>query len=166
MNKKSIKLYNVIFPVWLLIFFPPIILFVLPANFFIDLTVIVLTMKFLKMDNIKGIAKKVILKVWIFGFISDIIGSIFMFVGGVASGNDWWQTNIAIPVMYSPFSSIWGFMWIVMCLLISAFFIYLFNYKVCFKKVTIADIEKKKLSLSLTIFTAPYLFLLPLEWFY
>lgn len=34
--KKDMKLYNVIFPIWMLFFLPPVRLVVLPANFVID----------------------------------------------------------------------------------------------------------------------------------
>ena len=75
MKKKSIKLYNVIFPIWLLWLIPMTWVIVLPANFLIDLLVVVLTMKYLKVKEIKLNAKSVILKVWIFGFIADFIGT-------------------------------------------------------------------------------------------
>ena len=63
MKKNSIKLYNVIFPIWLLWLIPITWLVVLPANFFIDLLVVVLTMKYLKVPDIKMNAKSVIFKV-------------------------------------------------------------------------------------------------------
>ena len=63
MKKKSIKLYNVIFPIWLLWLIPMTWVIVLPANFLIDLLVVVLTMKYLKVKEIKLNAKSVILKV-------------------------------------------------------------------------------------------------------
>ena len=46
--KKELKLYNVIFPIWFLWLVPITWIVVLPANFIIDLAVIVLTLKYLK----------------------------------------------------------------------------------------------------------------------
>ena len=46
--KKEIKLYNVIFPIWMLILIPPLWLVVLPGNFLIDLLVLYISMRILK----------------------------------------------------------------------------------------------------------------------
>ena len=49
---------------------------------------------------------------------------------------------------------------------LAAFFIYLFNYRFCLSKAGLEEDEKKKLTLSLAVFTAPYLFFLPTEWLF
>ena len=59
----------------------------MPANFLIDLLVVVLTMKYLKIQDIKENAKSVILKVWIFGFIADFICTALMFMANVIDFN-------------------------------------------------------------------------------
>ena len=172
MKKKSIKLYNVIFPIWLLCLIPMTWLVVLPANFLIDLLVVVLTMKYLKVKEIKLNAKSVILKVWIFGFISDFIGTASMFIANVIDFNyetplgKWWYNNFTNAVSYNPFESIYAILWVTTCVIITSFFIYLFNYKFCLKKSTLDSEQKKKVALSLAIFTAPYLFYLPTAWFF
>ena len=38
---KDDKLYNIIFPVWLFLFFPPVILITLAGNFIIDSLVVI-----------------------------------------------------------------------------------------------------------------------------
>lgn len=172
MKKNSIKLYNVIFPIWLLWLVPITWIIVLPANFLIDLLVVVLTMKYLKIEDIKRNAKAVILKVWIFGFIADFIGTIAMFMSNIIDFNyetqlgKWWYNNISNAVSYNPFESIYSILWVTVCVIITALFIYLFNYKICLKKSNLDIIQKKKLSLSLAIFTAPYLFYIPTSWFF
>ena len=70
----------------------------------------------------------------------------------------WWYTNISSAVSYNPFESIYAVLWVSVCVIIAAFFIYLFNYKFCLKKSNLDNEQKKKLALSLAIFTAPYLF--------
>lgn len=170
--KKDVKLYNIIFPVWLIWLIPITWIIVLPANFLIDLTVIVLTLKHLKVLEIKQKAKSTIFKTWIFGFIADFIGTIFMFLSNIISIDSttpfgrWWYDNITNAVAYFPFSSAYSVLWITICVVITAIFIYIFNYKICFKKLEIADYQKKKLALSMAIFTAPYLFFLPTSWFF
>ncbi|MCQ4922608.1 hypothetical protein NE686_05905 [Tissierella carlieri] len=172
MKKHSIKLYNIIFPIWFLWLIPITWIVVLPANFLIDLIVIVLTMKHLKIENIKQKAKTAIFRVWIFGFIADFIGTAAMFIPNVINFNydtalgQWWDKNITNAVSYNPFQSIYSLLWVTVCVIITAFFIYLFNYKFCLKKSDLDDIQRKKLALSLAVFTAPYLFYLPTSWFF
>ncbi|MDU5080438.1 hypothetical protein [uncultured Tissierella sp.] len=172
MKKHSIKLYNIIFPIWFLWLIPITWIVVLPANFLIDLIVIVLTMKHLKIENIKQKAKTAIFRVWIFGFIADFIGTAAMFIPNVINFSydtalgQWWYKNIISAVSYNPFQSIYSMLWVTVCVIITAFFIYLFNYKFCLKKSDLDDIQRKKLALSLAVFTAPYLFYLPTSWFF
>lgn len=171
MNKKSVKLYNVIFPIWLLWMLPMTWIVVLPANFVIDLLVVVLTMKYLKIPSIKQNAKAVILRVWLMGFAADFIGTLAMFVSVLIDfdnqtvwGN-WWYSHITNAVSFNPFDNIFAFVWVTVCVLLTAFFIYFFNYKWCLKKADLNDAQKKKIALSLAVFTAPYLFYLPTKWF-
>ena len=164
--------YYIIFPIWLLWLIPVTWIVVLPANFIIDLLVLVVTMKCMKVHGIKCNAKAVILRVWIFGFIADFIGTAAMFIANVISfdyetplGN-WWYNNITSPVSYNPFDSIYAFLWVTLCVIIAGFFIYLFNYKWCLKKSSLDNEQKKRLSLSLAVCTAPYLFYLPTSLFF
>ena len=168
-NKSSIKIYNMFFPIWLLWLFPFTWSVVLPGNFIIDSLVLLLTLKVLKINDKKKIYKKTILKIWGFGFLSDFIGCLIMlipgFIGTKLPVNEWWLNNLTRAIASSPFTSIYSVVWIIISIIITSFFIYLFNYKVSFKKLDIEEKSKKKLALSLAIFTAPYLFLLPTTWF-
>lgn len=172
MKKKNVKLYNVIFPIWLLWLFPVTWIVILPANFIVDLIVIVLTLKILKVQNIKSITKSIVLKVWLFGFLSDFIGTALMFLSNVIDFEyntpmgQWWYNNITNAVSFNPYKSIFAVIWVTLCVVIAAVFIYIFNYKVVLKKVDLEDSKKKRLALSLAIFTAPYTFFIPTMWFY
>jgi len=171
MKNNSVKLYNLIFPIWILWLIPITWIVVLPANFIVDLIVVVLTMKYLKVQNVKQHAKLVIFRVWIFGFIADFIGTVSMFMANVIDFDyetqlgKWWYSNISNAVSYNPFESFYAVLWVTVSVAISAFFIYLFNYKFCLKKSNLDNSQKKKLALSLAIFTAPYLFFIPTSWF-
>lgn len=154
------KLYNIIFPVWLLFIIPPIILFILPANFIIDSLVLIFSLKILKVSNIKEIFKKIIVKVWIFGFLSDIIGALFLFLSMFIPG-EFWYDNIMAPLMWNPFETIYSFLYCTIGVLISGIFIYFFNKKITLKNIDIKDELKKKISLALAVITMPYLFYLP-----
>jgi|LSQX01.3.fsa_nt_gb hypothetical protein len=172
MTKNNVRLYNIIFPIWLLWLIPVTWIIVLPANFIIDLIVIILTLKYLKVENIKMIAKSIILKVWIFGFIADFIGTLLMLLSNIIDFDyntpvgEWWYNNIANAVSYNPFKSIYAILWVTICVVITALLIYIFNYKVVLRKSSIEVNQKKKLALSLAIFTAPFTFFIPTHWFY
>ena len=70
--KRTTKLYNVIFPIWFLLFFPPVILITLVGNYIIDSLVIIACFFVYKLADLefdlKTLYKKSILKVWLYGF--------------------------------------------------------------------------------------------------
>ena len=147
--KKEVRLYNILFPIWFLLFIPITWVVVLPANFVIDSLVILITMKMIGVKFKKRMYKESILKVWGFGFLADIIGSAFLFV-------TMWILELAIPGE--------DYLYLAIAVLISAVFIFIFNYRVSFK-----GYDKRtrfRMALSLSILTAPYTFLIPLNWIY
>ena len=173
MKKSSgTKLYNVIFPIWLLLMIPQLWLISLPANFLIDLLVLYFSMKVLRVENRKENVKKAIWKTWIVGFASDFVGGFGMFLVALldfdynTSFGKWWHDNLTNAVMYNPFDSIYAILWTTMCVIITSVLIYFMNKKWCLKRLEITDEQKKKVALALAIFTAPYLFYLPTAWFW
>ena len=117
---KQVKLYNVMFPIWLLWLFPFTWIVVLPGNFIVDLLVIVLTMRHLKVDDVKAKAKKVILKVWLMGFVADFIGCIGMFIFNLVEIK--WVTDDFISALnLNPFEHMGAFLWATFCVVLTAF---------------------------------------------
>lgn len=148
--KKSTKLYNVIFPVWLIgIAVPWVWLVVIPGNFLIDSLVLLAGMYALKISAKKEFYKTHILKIYLFGMLSDFIGSLFMFVAmfllDVGRMGD--ELYLTIPGV-----------------LLSAGMIFIFNYFITFKKIEYK--ERLKLSIIFAVVTAPYTFLIPTSWIY
>lgn len=94
-------------------------------------------------------------------FLSNIID----FDNNTAIG-EWWYDNITNAVSFNPFRSIFAILWVTICVAITAILIYIFNYKVVLKKSNLEESQKKKLALSLAVFTAPYTFYIPTQWFY
>ena len=148
-KKQDVKLYNVLFPFWMLLLFPQVWLIVLPGNFLIDSIVLIISMFALKMTEKKQCYKRHILQIWGFGMLSDIIGAAYMFllmlVFGVGSMGD--ELYLTIPA-----------------LIISAVLIFVLNYFVTFKKTDKA--LRLNLSLIFAVVTAPYTFLVPSSWLY
>jgi hypothetical protein len=167
---KQVKLYNVIFPIWFLMFFPPVILLTLAGNFIIDSLVIIACCYNFKLINtetsIKTFYKKSILKVWAFGFLSDIIGAAILFaLLGLESALGL-PNKLISAISYDPFSNPVAVIIIVLAMLISSAFIFLFNYRFTFKDL----IEDKKLRLkaamTIAIVTIPWTFLIPTKLLY
>lgn len=162
MKKKYVKLYNIIFPVYMLWLVPPVFFLSIIANFIIDSFVVLVTAKKLKIENIFLKYKKVIFKVWGFGFLADFIGAAFLF----SMSSLFSSLNIPIKynIDYNPFGNIYALIITILGILISSILIFIFNKKVCFKTVDLTERQKYILSLVLSIVTAPYLFLLPITW--
>lgn len=122
---------------------------VLPANFVIDSLVLIAAMFALKLASKKDFYKKHILKIYVFGMLSDIAGAGLMLIMmlGFELGRMGDELYMTVPA-----------------LLLSAALIFVLNYKVSFK-----DCERYtrlKMALIFTAATAPYTFLIPSSWLY
>lgn len=146
---KTTKLYNVLFPFWMLLLFPQLWLIVLPGNFIIDSLVLLASLYILKIANKKQWYKKHIGKIFAFGMLSDIIGAAYMLFLMLAFevGRMGDELYLTIPA-----------------LVISAILIFVFNYCITFKKAE-KDL-RFKLAITFAIVTAPYTFLVPSNWLY
>ena len=148
MRSGEVRLYNVLFPVWMLMMLPVTWLVVLPGNFLIDSLVLLLGLRMLRITDRRAWYRRHILPVFGFGLLADVIGAAFLFLmllGEISStGDELWLT---IPAM-----------------LLSASCIFVFNFFVTFRKA-----ERKtrlRLALLFAIVTAPYTFLVPSGWLY
>ena len=136
-------------------------LFIIPANFVIDSIVVLLAAHYICRGKAKEIWKKSIIKVFIFGFLSDFVGAGFL-TGGLLLSN-YCELTAFEEACNGP-QSLGGFLVLLIAVAISAICIYLADHKIAFKKLGIEDAEKKKLALAMAIATAPYTFFLPLYW--
>lgn len=167
---KQIKLYNVIFPIWLLMFLPPVAVITLAGNFIIDSLVIAICFFVFKVGDAKRTLKtfysKSILKVWLFGFLADIVGAAILLAICTTGDLFGLPFEVESAISYDPFRNPTAVIIVVFAMLISALFIFLFNYKITFKN-QIADKKLRiKLALTIAIVTIPWTFLLPTKWFY
>ncbi|MFI3283705.1 MAG: hypothetical protein R3Y57_01345 [Erysipelotrichaceae bacterium] len=165
---KTIKLYNVLFPIWMLIMIPMTWIIVLPGNFIIDFLVLLVGCKLAHVEQGFQVSKKVILKTWIFGFLSDIIGSLLllglMMISSLLSIT--FLENAINDLCINPFSNLLGFIIMMLILGFIGYLIYFFNLRFSFKKLSIDFDQKKRMALTLAILTTPYFFLIPLDWIY
>ena len=149
MKPKDVRLYNVLFPFWMLMLFPTVWLIVLPGNFLIDSLVLLIALRCLGIDEKKLWYKRHILKIFTFGMLSDLVGAAYMLLLMMRFdvGNMGDELYLTLPAI-----------------LLAATLIFLSNYYIAFRKV-----EKPlrlKLALTFAIVTAPYTFLVPSSWLY
>ena len=146
---RDMRLYNVLFPFWMILLFPQVWLIVLPGNFIIDSIVLIISMTALKIAHKKQLYKRYILKIYGFGMLSDIIGSAYMFlmlaVFGIGRMGD--ELYLTVPA-----------------LVISAALIFILNYFVTFRQTE--KLLRLKMSIIFAVVTAPYTFLIPSSWLY
>lgn len=160
------KMYNIIFPIWLILIIPPIVLLVIPSNFIIDSIVLILGFKMLKLTNWFDKYKKSIIKVWIIGFVVDIIGSLLLLLTQFMGSSGYLYENLVYPLVWNPFESFLAVIYVLIVVSICGLLIYIINYRFSFKKTDLDDKNKKTISLLLAIITAPYLFFLPTSYVY
>lgn len=169
-NAAPVKLYNVMFPLWLLMLFPGAWIVVLPVNFLIDLAVTVLSLKNLGAPDVKASAKLCIFRVWLMGFLADFVGGILMLLSNLLTFSgpfgDWWYEKITIPTAMNPFTSLPAFLYTTLCLGISGLCIYWFNRGYALKRLSLPEEAKRRMALTLALTTAPYLFYFPTAWLY
>lgn len=148
--KKDVKLYNLLFPLWVLLLFPHAWLVVLPGNFAIDSAVLLITLLILKCNEKKRWYKKYILLIFAFGMLADIVGAAFLLYMLFMNSYEVFSVPIDSPLITIP------------AVLISAGLIFVFNYFITFKN----EDKKMRLIMSLVfaIVTAPYTFLVPGSW--
>lgn len=149
---KANKIYNMFFPVWFLILLPPVWLIAIPLNFLIDSLVLLIALKAQKIETPKHIYTKSILKVFLFGFVADIIGSGLLFLI---------QEVVASDISWNPYTNITGISSIIIATALSGVIIYILNRLYSFNLPHVTEKNKKRLAVIIAIFTLPYMFLVP-----
>ncbi len=160
--KKQIRLYNVLFPIWLLWLFPQVLAIVLPGNLLIDCAVLFLALLALKHAQKGAVVKKLWWKFWLLGFAADLVGTAWMFLGWVLMelpGVDRWVTYINL---IRPWTHPLTFLWTLAGVGIAGVCIYFFDKWAMKKCGLLTDREKHIVALTMAIVTAPWLFFAPL----
>ena len=154
---NSIRLYNIMFPIWFLFFFPLLWLVMLPVNFGVDSLVLMLSAKKQQVEDRKQLWKKHILAVWGIGFLSDILGAALLIPIYLLLVETPLVDTFMNPVFFpgSVITAIPG-------VILAGVLIYFLNKKLTFRKSTLDAAVIHKLCLHLALFTAPYTMLIPL----
>ncbi len=159
-SNKDVKLYNMIFPIWGMLLFPPLWVITVPFNFVIDSLVFIIAMNKFNINNKGKVYQSSILKIVFFGYLSDVIAALFI-IGILMLFED--RFDILHKLHYEPATHPITFCIMAIVIALAGVLIYFFNNKFSFNKAELNDIEKHKLSLALAIFTAPYIFMMSLD---
>ena len=159
---KTEKYYNVLFPVWMLIWFPnPLWSILIPVNYLIDRFVLKCSLP--KETDRDAFCKKYSTRICLAGFAADLIGSALLFAAMLLWEDD--SYGIANGLNMNPFKNVPTFLIVAFAIAISAVAIYVIDHWILVK----AGLDKeqaKHSALYLAIFTAPYLFLFPSQLLY
>ncbi|MBR4099165.1 MAG: hypothetical protein IKK44_04170 [Clostridium sp.] len=164
--KRQIRLYNVIFPIWMLWLFPQVWLVALPANLVIDCLVLLAVLKFRGHPQKKTVLKQVWWKLWLLGFAADFIGvavllpSLFL-QSWLQGAVQIWAEEHLIPVLYNAFRSPWAFTWTLAAVVLAGVCIYFFDRRALRACSLLTHRDRHVIALTLAIATAPWLFFIP-----
>ena len=166
MKKNEIRLYNLILPLWLLIFMPPAVLVTIPVNFAVDSAVLLLAAHFVCPDFGKELWKKCILRVFIFGFLADFISAGILLALSFAAEKSSFS-DFYLEAIFSPLSSFGSVVLLGCAVALAGVLIYIFDRFISLKKAErLDDRQKRRVALFMAVLTAPYSFFVPLNWLY
>ncbi|MBO4289480.1 MAG: hypothetical protein J5865_05185 [Lachnospiraceae bacterium] len=150
--KKGVKLYNLIFPIYLIYLFPTLLwLLLIPFDFAVDSLVLILAGRAKKLDW-KAVWKASIVRVVLFGFLADLAGALITMV------LHYGLLERRLDIYVWP-----DVMWITIPgVILAGVLIYFLNLKFSFKKTDLEPAQIRFLSLMLALFTAPYTMMLPI----
>ena len=165
-QKQSITLYNILFPIWLLVWIPsPLWLLLIPLNFVVDYVVLYKSLP----GSVprKAFCNTYAWKICAAGFAADFIGSLFLFAAFMITSSH--KLDSLRPISHglglNPFESFAAFLIVVCSILLAAYCIYRFD-SYLLKRAGLSEGQGRKSALWLAVATAPYLFLLPSEILY
>lgn len=178
--KRSVTMYNMIFPIFLLLW-PPMLLMlptfgevagrvwllaILLGNLLLDWLVTALALRWQKIPEIKNKSLAVLVRVWLVGFAADFFGGLPLLVIMLVDNDGWLYENVHKFFYTSIFRSPYALAITLACVLLAGWLIYSFNKNWALEPAELTEPQRKRTALVLALLTAPWLFLLPANWFY
>lgn len=165
-EKKEVRLYNLMFPLWMLVFYPSWLWLVLiPANYLLDRLVLRWS---LRPRADRGLfCRRHTWKICLAGFFGDLVGAVLLV--GVFLAGAWVSEGSALAPMlddlvvgvgFNPFSSPAAFGIVALAVLISGLVLFLLD-RAILRRAGLDPAQAKKSALALAVITAPYLFFFP-----
>lgn len=161
--KKQVRLYNVILPIWILILFPQLLVFIIPGNLLVDCAVLFLALLALKHRQKRAVMKTLWWKFWLLGFAADGVGMVWMFLGAalfISAGTGPVFESLRY-LMHNPFGHPAAFLWTLAGVAAAGTCIYFFDRRAMRSCQLLTDREKRTVALAMAAVTAPWLFFVP-----
>lgn len=161
-NTGSVKLCNVLFPIWILIFFPQVLAIVIPGNLIVDAAVLLIALAAMHHRAKGAVLRRCWWKVWLLGFAADLIGAAWMVLGWFVTS---WVPSLDSSlgkILYNPFGHPAAFLWTAAGVAIAGGVIFLLDRRVFRSVPELTSRQSTRLALTFAIVTAPWLFFLPL----
>ena len=166
-RSKSVRLYNVLFPIWFLMYLfpswlPPVMLV---FNFAFDTLVLALAARWQKIGGIRKLWRQSILRLWLLGFAADILGAllnlgIYFGIMALADLGGVWAE--ALYGFWHPLNFPGSTVFAIPGAALAGLLIYWFNRRLSFRRTGLPAQTIHKLCLALAVATAPYTMLIPL----
>lgn len=155
MEKKTFRVYNIMLPVWMLVWFPSWLwLLLIPGNYLIDRLVLRWSLK--GREERDAFCRKQTWKICLAGFLSDLAGALLLFAVYAADPG----RELTYALAYAPFSHWGAFLITVLAVALSGLLIFLID-RPMLKRSGLDAAQAKRSALYMAIVTAPYLFLFP-----
>ena len=155
MKKKELRLYNLMFPVWMLIWWPsPLWLGLIPLNYALDALVLHHSLP-AAMDR-RAFRRRHAWKICLAGFLGDFLGSALLFaVYALAPSH-----ALTYAIAYAPFSGPGAFAVTFAAAALSAAAIFALDRWIL-RRAGLEPSAAVRAARNLALFTAPYLFFFP-----
>ncbi len=160
MKNTTTKIYNILLPLWLLIFLPSYLwLALIPLNYVIDR--VVLRWSLGDMPDRGLLCRRHTWKICLAGFLSDFAGALILLIISIplADLNEKLY-DIGHAIMFDPFSNPVGLLIVVASIAVSAVCIYFLD-KWILRRAGLDPKQVKRSAFRLALITAPYLYLFP-----
>lgn len=170
MRRKRGAVYNVLFPIWLILWIPSWLwLAVIPANLGVDCLVAWVALRHMGVEA-KRVLKAVWWKFWLLGFLADFVGAAVLLgltVGCYGPGDavpSAFLTGIGNAMMHNAFENPLALALTLACVALSGVCIYFWDRRVARSTGLLNEAACHKLALAMAITTAPWLYFVPLRW--
>lgn len=164
--KPERRIYNILLPIWLLILLPQMWLIVLPANLAVDVLVLYAALRLTGCGDRRAVIRRSWWKVWLFGFLADGVGALWMFLlypvcllrpeleGSLGRAGD------------NPFAHPLAFLWTLLGVAAAGAVIYALDGWALGRCPELSPQQCRRIALAFAVFTAPWLFFLPISALY
>ena len=160
-RRKPLRLYNILLPFWMLIWWPTVLwLILIPLNYLIDTLVFHLSLP--KDAGRKALRRRHSWKLCLAGFISDFAGSALLFGAYLMADNIRWsgRRSFIYNIAYNPFGDIVSFAVTLLAVVLAGALIFLLDRWIL-KKAGFDPAQAKRSAKMMALITAPYLFFFP-----